>query len=134
MRRKSSAARWRAIRDAAMFAEDPRHPLWRISVAPSDAPHIIQNINRSIDFRYFFDWAGGLIWLEVPPTPDASQAVVRAAVRNGHATLVRAPDAVRAAADVFQPQAEALAALSARVKDSFDPRHLLNPGRMYRGV
>lgn len=131
---KSSAARWRAIRDAAMFAEDPRHPLWRISVAPSDAPDIIKNINRSIDFRYFFDWAGGLIWLEVPPTPDASQAVVRAAVRNGHATLVRAPDAMRAAADVFQPQAEALAALSARVKNSFDPRHLLNPGRMYRGV
>ena len=36
--------------------------------------------------------------------------------------------------EVFHPQAPALAALSARVKASFDPSHLLNPGRMYKGV
>jgi glycolate oxidase FAD binding subunit len=41
---------------------------------------------------------------------------------------------VRTAVEVFQPQAAALAALSARVKESFDPRHILNPGRMYRGI
>lgn len=52
----------------------------------------------------------------------------------GHATLVRAGDDVRARVPVFQPQANGLAALSARVKDSFDPRRVLNPGRMYRGV
>jgi glycolate oxidase FAD binding subunit len=32
---------------------------------------------------------------------------------------------------VFQPQAVPLARLSARVKDSFDPQRILNPGRMY---
>jgi glycolate oxidase FAD binding subunit len=47
---------------------------------------------------------------------------------------MRAPDALRAAIPVFEPQAGALAALSARVKDSFDPRRILNPGRMYAGV
>ncbi len=31
-------------------------------------------------------------------------------------------------------QAEALARLSARVKESFDPRRILNRGRMYEGV
>ena len=40
------------------------------------------------------------------------------------------PEATRAAVNVFQPQAEALAALTGRVKDSFDPRRILNPGRM----
>jgi glycolate oxidase FAD binding subunit len=134
MAAKSSAALWRSLRDAAIFAENQRHPLWRISVAPSDASAVIQNVIRSIDFRYFFDWAGGLIWLEVPPSPDAFEAVVRGAIGRGHATLIRAPEATRAAVDVFQPQAEALASLSARVKESFDPRHILNPGRMYRGV
>jgi len=134
MAAKSSAALWRSIRDAAIFAEDHRHPLWRISVAPSDASAVIQKLSGSIDFRYFFDWAGGLIWLEVPPSPDASEALVRGAFSQGHATLIRAPEATRAAADVFQPQAEALASLSSRVKDSFDPRHILNPGRMYRGI
>ncbi len=46
--------------------------------------------------------------------------------------LFRAPDSVRAAVDVFQPQAPALAALSSRVKASFDPKGLFNPGRMSR--
>jgi glycolate oxidase FAD binding subunit len=66
--------------------------------------------------------------------PDA--AAIRGAVKKlgGHATLVRAPAAVRAALDVFEPQAAALAALSKRVKEGFDPKGVLNPGRMWAGV
>jgi glycolate oxidase FAD binding subunit len=134
MAAKSSAARWKAIRDGALFADRPSHPLWRLSVAPSHAPGIIRTLKESLDIRYLFDWAGGLIWIEVPPEQDAAASLLRSTFAQGHATLIRAPEAVRAAVDVFQPQAEALAALSARVKESFDPRHVLNPGRMYRGI
>jgi len=134
MAAKNSAAKWQAIRDGAMFARNQHHPLWRISVAPSDAPGMIRMLKDKLDIRYLFDWAGGLVWLEVPPSHDASQALVRASFTAGHATLIRAPEATRAAVDVFQPQAPALAALSGRVRDAFDPRHILNPGRMYRGI
>ena len=130
----SSAAKWKSIRDGAMFAENHRHPLWRISVAPSAAPGIIRTLRETLDIRYLFDWAGGLIWLEVPPSHEASESLVRGSFTAGHATLIRAPESTRAAIDVFQPQASALAALSGRVKDAFDPRHILNPGRMYRGI
>jgi glycolate oxidase FAD binding subunit len=41
---------------------------------------------------------------------------------------------LRAAVPVFQPQEAALARLTARVKDSFDPKRILNPGRMYAGI
>jgi glycolate oxidase FAD binding subunit len=131
---KSSAQRWRAIRDGAIFADRPTHPLWRLSVTPSEAPRIIRILRDRLDIRYLFDWAGGLVWIEVPPEQDASASLVRGAMASGHATLIRAPDSVRAAVDVFQPQAAALAALSGRVKESFDPRHILNPGRMYRTI
>ncbi len=47
---------------------------------------------------------------------------------------IRAPTEVRAESTVFQPQAPALAALTRRVKEAFDPKGILNPGRMYRGV
>ena len=129
-----SRAKWAAIRDATRFADAPERPVWRLSVTPSEAPAAIARIRANIDARYYFDWAGGLVWLDVPPTDDAAAGPIRQALRGGHATLIRAPDAVRAVVDVFQPQPAALAALSARVKEAFDPRHHFNPGRMYRGV
>jgi glycolate oxidase FAD binding subunit len=56
------------------------------------------------------------------------------AAHGGHATLVRAAQAVRAAVDVFSPQDRALAALTRRVKEAFDPEGVLGPGRMWAGV
>jgi glycolate oxidase FAD binding subunit len=35
---------------------------------------------------------------------------------------------------VFQPQEAGLAALAKRVKDAFDPKGVLNPGRMTAGL
>ena len=77
-----------------------------------------------------------LIWLSLPPSDDAGAARLRPMVVNagGHATLIRAPAAIRAAVSVFEPQGEGVAALSRRVKESFDPKGVLNPGRMWAGV
>ena len=131
---RSSMAKWRGIRDCALLADGFDRHVWRLSVTPSDAAAVIAALKAQLDLRYYFDWAGGLIWLDVPPTDDATSAIIRSALPTGHATLIRAPDHVRATVDVFQPQEAALAALSARVKTSFDSQHLFNPGRMYRGV
>jgi len=72
----------------------------------------------------------------MPFADEPDVAAIRDAVATfgGHATLIRAPASVRAALDVFQPQEAGLAALSKRVKDSFDPKGVLNPGRMWAGV
>jgi glycolate oxidase FAD binding subunit len=131
---EESARRWQAVRDVPRFADNPARLVWKLSVAPSEAPAIVARIAEKIDARHFYDWAGGLVWLDIPFTEDAGAPVVRDALAGGHATLFRAPEPLRAAVEVFQPQPPALAALSARVKESFDPHHLLNPGRMYREV
>ena len=85
--------------------------------------------------EFFFDWGGGLIWLSLDPEeagPDAGAGIVRPVVKSagGHATLVVAPEAVRASVPVFEPLSAGLAQLTARVKNGFDPRGVLNPGRM----
>jgi glycolate oxidase FAD binding subunit len=125
-----SALRWRSIRDALPLAEDRDRIVWRLSVPPSDAPAVLERIGDAADLRYFLDWAGGLIWLSLPGSPDAGAELVRSALRTGHATLVRAPRATRAKVDVFQPQCESLSALTGRIKQAFDPDRRLNPGRM----
>ncbi len=109
-------------------------PLWRLSVPPARGHEISAIITPAA--QMFYDWAGGLIWVAMPFADEPGAGAIRAAVAaiGGHATLIRAPASVRAALDVFQPEVPALAALSKRVKESFDPQGVLNPGRMWAGV
>ncbi|UYN93326.1 MAG: glycolate oxidase subunit GlcE [Enhydrobacter sp.] len=126
-----SRAFWREVRDVAPLAAAPGDLVWKISCAPTDGPAVVARIAaRRPEARYFYDWSGGLIWLALPSSADADHALVRGAVNGGHATLIRAPEAVRASVPVFHPQPAALAALARRVKESFDPRGLFNPGRV----
>jgi glycolate oxidase FAD binding subunit len=127
---------WRELRELAPLTATPDRVVWRLSVPPAAGARTVAAIRRQREAAAAYDWGGGLVWLSLPPSDDADHAAVRAAVAEtgGHATLIRAPAPVRAAVPVFQPQAEPLAALSARIKDGFDPRRILNPGRMYAGV
>jgi glycolate oxidase FAD binding subunit len=125
---------WRRVRNVMPLADDMTRDVWRLSVTPSDAPQILATIMAKADTRYFLDWAGGLIWLDLPASLDCGEGLVRGAVTSGHAMLIRAPQAKRQMISVFQPQEPQLAALTARVKHSFDPNGVLNPGRMYEGL
>jgi glycolate oxidase FAD binding subunit len=129
---------WRAVRDVAPFAAagPGERPLWRVSTAPTCGPDVAARIARGAHAAVLYDWAGGLLWIELPPSDDAHASLVRAAVApaGGHATLMRAPASVRAAVAVFEPPDQVAAALTKRVKEGFDPKGVLNPGRMYAGV
>jgi glycolate oxidase FAD binding subunit len=128
----ASRSFWRSLRDVKALAGDDR-PLWRISAAPMRGHEVAAAMGEC---ACYYDWAGGLIWLALPAADDAGAARVRRAVAasGGHATLIRAPAAVRAAVPVFAPQDEGVAALTRRIKESFDPKGVLNAGRMYAGV
>jgi glycolate oxidase FAD binding subunit len=136
---ENSARFWREIRDVEPFAGDPARIVWRVSLPPSDAAAVVRRIAGSCAVEHFLDWGGGLLWLAVVPErgarEDGGAAIIRAAIAGaGHATMIRAPDALRTVVPVFEPPAPALAALSARVKESFDPQRIFNPGRMYRDL
>jgi glycolate oxidase FAD binding subunit len=133
----ASAAAWASIRDVKPFASGGAlgaWPLWRIVCPPASGGALGLELARETGGDVIYDWGGGLIWAAVPPKPDAQAALVRARVdaAGGHATLLRAPEEVRRNVDVFQPQQAALAALGERVRHSFDPKHILNRGRMRR--
>ncbi|PWC81869.1 2-hydroxy-acid oxidase [Azospirillum sp. TSH100] len=130
--RDESLAVWREVRDGAGLGEGTDAQLWKLSVPPSAGPSTVEAIRRTLDVEAFYDWGGGLVWLTA--RPDSGTAIRAALSAGGHATLVRAPEPVRAATDVFQPLPEPLMALSRRVKESFDPKGILNPGRMYAGL
>ncbi|MBV1699635.1 MAG: FAD-binding protein [Hyphomicrobiales bacterium] len=136
---KPSRALWRSIRDVTPFAADGPaggRLVWRISTAPSRGAEVGVALAERANAEILYDWAGGLIWAALPPSDDAGASLVRSivSVAGGHATLVRASAATRAKIDVFTPESAALAALTKRVRESFDPHGVLNAGRMWAGV
>lgn len=125
---------WRSIRDVVPFAGADT-PVWKVSVAPASGPELVRQLKEQLNIRAFYDWSGGLVWISCDDGIDHSQAI-RAAVSQiggGHATLVRAAPSLRSGIDVFQPQPRPLAALASRLKAQFDPKGILNPGRMLAG-
>jgi glycolate dehydrogenase FAD-binding subunit len=134
-----SRALWRAIRDVMPFAANGPvggHDVWRISTAPTRGIEIGRALLDAAGAEILYDWAGGLIWAALPRSDDAHAPLVQSTVAaaGGHATLIRAPAAVRAKVEVFMPEPAALAALTQRVRKGFDPQGLLNAGRMWAGV
>jgi glycolate oxidase FAD binding subunit len=137
---EASLAFWRGVRDVTPLSEEPNRTLWRLSVPPAQGAEVLARIEKRIPkVRAMLDWGGGLIWLQPAAPADVSSSLVceekiRGALTEGHAMLVRAPADVRRTVDVFHPQPAALAALSNRVDLQFDPKLVLNPGRMYSGI
>jgi glycolate oxidase FAD binding subunit len=116
----AGAAKWRAARDVSAFAAQ-EGAVWRVSVKPSDAPSVCPGVPA------LYDWGGGLLWLLMPDTSEAANALrARVGALGGHATRVRG------AADVpaFHPEAAPVRALTTALRAKFDPRGIFNPGMM----
>lgn len=129
---ENSLAFWGEVRRLSFFPANGTH-LWRISTTPSKAAALVAAVRRHMRVEAFYDWSGGLVWLETPASADAASADIRRAVatHGGHATLIRADETVRQAVDVFQPLGPAIDRITRGIKHAFDPMRLLNPGRMY---
>ncbi|MEM7170906.1 MAG: FAD-binding protein [Pseudomonadota bacterium] len=126
---------WREIGNLHPLCGETQRRVWRLSMPPAQSGAVAERLLEAFPSAdLLFDWGGGLLWLGLPPSEDDNHASVRSALGsdNGHATLFKAPETLRAAVPVFQPQAPALQSLSQRIKGSFDPAGILNPGRLYQ--
>jgi glycolate oxidase FAD binding subunit len=134
LRGEESAALWRFVRDAEFIAEPRDRAVWRVSLAPSAAAPFIAGLGETA-LAHGLDWGGGLVWVATAASEAAAAAIRRAvASARGHATLMRAPDSLRSAVEVFEPPSALGLRLSRGLKQSFDPDGVLNFGRMYAGV
>ncbi len=123
---------WINVRDCLPFAAQRDAPVWRVSCTPSEGHAIVHAVKNQTDVSAYYDWQGGLVWMQMNDgNPNAP--ILRNTIQQhggGHATLIRADVATRQSTDVFQPQPAPLAALSKRYRENFDPKGVLNPGRM----
>ena len=110
---------WDAVRDQQADFFRTSAPLWRVSIK-STAPPLALGASELIE------WGGALRW--VAGELDAKAIRSAAASAGGHATLFRGEDK---SCGVFHPLTPPIAKLHRRLKDTFDPQGILNPGRLY---
>jgi glycolate oxidase FAD binding subunit len=130
----ASQTLWQNVRDAQFLAAGD-DCIWRVSVAPSKAPLLLEELG-TLPQRWFMDWGGGLLWIATKAQADAGADLVRQATRKlkAHATLIRAPQSIRAHVDVFEPPLPSVRVISEGIKNAFDPDRLFNAGRMIAGL
>jgi glycolate oxidase FAD binding subunit len=110
---------WHDLREQRLaFFDDPR-PLWRVSV-PSTVPPL------AVPGDWLLEWGGALRWLRSDVDGGSVRSVAAAA--GGSAMLFRGGEHD---GDVYHPLAPSVLGLHQRLKHAFDPRGVLNPGRMY---
>jgi glycolate oxidase FAD binding subunit len=117
------AAGWKWIRDVEGFATQ-EGDVWRISVKPSDGPRVAAALNAR---GVMYDWGGGVVWALTDPGQNIRPQISGI---SGHATLVRAGDETKAQIAMLHPERAPVAALTAGIRQKYDPRGILNTGLM----
>lgn len=115
---------WAAVRDLHGFA-DKKGDVWRFSVKPSDGPILGERL-REKGAKLLYDWGGGLVWA-CAPSGDMRSALDGI---DGFGSLVRGSDEAKVALSVFHPEPSGIALLNRGLRAKFDPRGILNAGRM----
>ena len=125
---------WQKIRDVDLQA-GCGEAIWKLSVAPSQAPAILEVVMSRFDIDFYADWAGGLVWIAAPSGPAFGAALreALAAHGSGYAQMIIGATTDSDSVSPFQPLSPAHAALHRRVKAAFDPMGVLNYGRMHDG-
>ena len=122
---------WQKVRDAAILSISQERSIWRVSLPPAQGSTFVESLKLEDQAEYYYDWAGGLIWLSL--TGDGNAFVLRDKLKGmgGHATLVRSSRNIGDATTPQHPLEPGEHALMRRIKDNFDPKAILNPGRLY---
>ena len=123
---------WKKINNLELF-EKTENNLLRIVIEPSNGSKMMKYINNK--FKYYIDWCGSLFWIEVPAKKNMKvKEIKKMAIEfGGYLTIIKTSPDYDYDETIFTVDDVRLM-ISKKIKKSFDPKRILNPGKMYRGV
>jgi len=123
---------WDKVKNLEFFRSSQNNIL-RIIIPPSECVKLIYQLSNK--YKYSLDWGGSLIWMEaLDLSEEMFESIRRKVVRlGGYVTMIKYSDFLPFVEDVFTINADRFN-ISQNVKKSFDPKGILNPGKMYRGI
>tara|TARA_Y100001970_G_scaffold21883_1_gene25128 strand:- start:2887 stop:4167 length:1281 start_codon:yes stop_codon:yes gene_type:complete len=123
---------WNKVKSLEFFS-NTKNSIVRIVIPPSACAHLIYQFSNK--FKYYLDWGGSLIWLEAfELSEEMFESIRKKAVRfGGYVTMIKNSDYLPYVEDVFTINVDKFN-ISQNIKKSFDPKRILNPGKMYTGI
>ena len=123
---------WNKVK-ALEFFSNSKNSIIRIVIPPSECVNLIYQFSSK--FKYYLDWGGALMWLEVFELSEEMFESIRKKVvkRGGYVTMIKNSNYLPYVEDVFTISSERFN-ISQNIKKSFDPKGILNPGKMYTGI
>lgn len=125
---------WQNTSDLQFFSNS-KNVVVKIVLPPLNTDQLMNKFENE-ELKYVVDWAGNLIWVELPENDSVLLKHLRTETLklSGHMTIIKAPNHVRIREDFLTTVDENIKVLSSKIKESFDPRKILNPGKMYSGI
>ena len=123
---------WNKVKILEFFSNS-KNNIIRIVIPPSESVNLIYQFSNR--FKYYLDWGGALMWLEAfELSEEMFESIRRKVVKTGgYVTMIKNSDYLPYVEDVFTINRERFN-LSQNIKKSFDPKGILNPGKMYTGI
>ena len=123
---------WKKINNLELFG-NTKNNLLRAVIPPSKGNELIQKIGNK--FKYYIDWCGSLYWIEVQSNKNSKITEIKKLVieLGGYLTIVKKSNEFDYEETTFTVD-ETRLLISEKIKKSFDPKRIFNPGKMYRGI
>ena len=123
---------WNKVKTLEFFSNS-KNSIIRIVIPPSECVNLIYQFSSK--FKYYLDWGGALMWLEVFELSEEMFESIRKKVvnRGGYVTMIKNSNYLPYVEDVFTISSERFN-ISQNIKKSFDPKRILNSGKMYTGI
>jgi len=123
---------WEKINNLELFS-GTKNNLLRAVIPPVANLNLMKYLKN--DFKYYIDWCGSLFWIEVLEEENIQIKAMKETIINlgGYLTIVKKSESLSSDINLFTINDTRLL-LSQKIKESLDPKKLLNPGKMYRGL
>ena len=123
---------WKKINSLELF-ENTKNNLLRAVIPPSKGNELIQKIGNK--FKYYIDWCGSLYWIEMKSNKNSKITEIKKLIieLGGYLTIVKKSNEFDYEETIFTID-ETRLLISEKIKKSFDPKRIFNPGKMYRGI
>ena len=123
---------WNKVKNLEFFYSS-KNSILRIVIPPSECVNAVYLFSNK--YKYYLDWGGALMWMEAfELSEEIFESIRKKVVKlGGYVTMIKNSDYLPYVEEVFTINRDRFN-VSQNIKKSFDPKRILNPGKMYTGI